>query len=945
MKKILSVLLSALLLLTMMPVGIIVAAAEGAPTITLVAPEQSVEKGSTFTVDVVMTNNPGLEGWQFLVDYNVTLMEIVSVEATDLFAGVSFGPTDASPFSALWVDALHGNNVNNGTIYTITFKVKMDAPLGDAYFYVGCADPDSIFDENFDTVALDYVGTCIEIIDHTHTYDNACDAGCNICGETREVEPHVYENTCDTTCNVCGAVRTIEHTYTDVCDSFCDICGATRVAPHAYDHAVDTTCNLCGYVRDLGEVPTIYVAVPEDAVTIDGTFTVDVKVKNNPGIVAWHAWLSYDSSALELISTVGGDSFGTASFGPLTSPLSMLWVDAIHSNVTADGVLCTLTFRVLKDMDGAYDLTLSVSDWDDFFNSDFTTVYFDLQGATLLTVEHTHAYDGAVTTAPTCTEDGVKTYICSVCGGTYTESIPSLGHAYESVVTAPTCEAMGHTTHTCTRCGDSYVDAEVAALGHNYSGEVTTEPTCIADGVKTYTCANCGDSYTGTIPASGEHTYEHPCSENCTVCGNTNDAAAEHTYSHVYDADCDVCGTIREVTILAGDLNGDGKVNIKDLGLLQQHLNGWEVELLTDVADVNADGKVNIKDLGLLQQYLNGWDVTLQPGVPVLKVVTDQARILADIVKLGKNEYTPYIAQLTGKVLTVQDYNAEHGSVTLTFRVGEQNIMCYQMKGNGVDKVKPGDTITVKGVIKNYYYEGATKGTIEFAWHEASGTEVILEKLVAAPIIDLSTTEKILNAAFSLQPGESLSQEVTLTGKVLNIEDPFSADFLNITVNIKVNDKTLKCYRMKGNGIDKIKAGDTITVQGYIMNYNGTIEFATGCEMTKRVAGTTPGIETDTAKILSDAAALQPGQSLSYQAQLTGTITEITTEYNSAYKNITVIIEVENQELTCYRLRGDGAENLKVGDVITVTGRIKNYLHSNGDCEIEFDQGCTFVFA
>jgi hypothetical protein len=41
-------------------------------------------------------------------------------------------------------------------------------------------------------------------------------------------------------------------------------------------------------------------------------------------------------------------------------------------------------------------------------------------------------------------------------------------------------------------------------------------------------------------------------------------------------------------------------------------------------------------------------------------------------------------------------------------------------------------------------------------------------------------------------------------------------------------------------------------------------------------------------------------------------------------------------------MKGDGADALKVGDVITVTGIIKNFQHSSGDCEVEFDAGCTF---
>ena len=55
---------------------------------------------------------------------------------------------------------------------------------------------------------------------------------------------------------------------------------------------------------------------------------------------------------------------------------------------------------------------------------------------------------------------------------------------------------------------------------------------------------------------------------------------------------------------IAGDLNGDGKVNNRDLGLLQQLLNGWDVTI-EGSADVNGDGAVNNKDLGLLQQALN----------------------------------------------------------------------------------------------------------------------------------------------------------------------------------------------------------------------------------------------------------------------------------------------------------------------------------------------------
>lgn len=65
-----------------------------------------------------------------------------------------------------------------------------------------------------------------------------------------------------------------------------------------------------------------------------------------------------------------------------------------------------------------------------------------------------------------------------------------------------------------------------------------------------------------------------------------------------------------------GDLDGNGKINNRDLGLLQKHLNGSSVEIDEEAADVYYDGKLNNRDLGILQKFLNGSDVTLGPTEP-----------------------------------------------------------------------------------------------------------------------------------------------------------------------------------------------------------------------------------------------------------------------------------------------------------------------------------------
>lgn len=62
---------------------------------------------------------------------------------------------------------------------------------------------------------------------------------------------------------------------------------------------------------------------------------------------------------------------------------------------------------------------------------------------------------------------------------------------------------------------------------------------------------------------------------------------------------------------MPGDVNGDDRVNNKDLLRLMKYLSDWDVEVMETVLDVNGDGSVNNKDLTRLHQYLSGWDVKI----------------------------------------------------------------------------------------------------------------------------------------------------------------------------------------------------------------------------------------------------------------------------------------------------------------------------------------------
>ena len=68
------------------------------------------------------------------------------------------------------------------------------------------------------------------------------------------------------------------------------------------------------------------------------------------------------------------------------------------------------------------------------------------------------------------------------------------------------------------------------------------------------------------------------------------------------------------VTITAGDINGDGTVNNKDLTRLLKHIAGEDVDVVAQTLDANGDGTVNNKDLTRLLKFIAGENVELAPA-------------------------------------------------------------------------------------------------------------------------------------------------------------------------------------------------------------------------------------------------------------------------------------------------------------------------------------------
>ena len=171
----------------------------------------------------------------------------------------------------------------------------------------------------------------------------------------------------------------------------------------------------------------------------------------------------------------------------------------------------------------------------------------------------THTWDaGKVTKGATCSAAGVKTYTCTVCKATKTESIAATGHQHTELrnVKSATCGQEGYTGDTfCKDCNTKLsFGKSIAKKAHTWdAGKITQKATCIAKGVKTFTCTVCQTTKTEEIPATGHGTRITKFAKNasCKTEGYTGD---------IYCQDCGILLEEGEVIQKTEHAWNDGKV-------------------------------------------------------------------------------------------------------------------------------------------------------------------------------------------------------------------------------------------------------------------------------------------------------------------------------------------------------------------------------------------------
>ena len=138
----------------------------------------------------------------------------------------------------------------------------------------------------------------------------------------------------------------------------------------------------------------------------------------------------------------------------------------------------------------------------------------------------------AVTKAATCTEAGVSTRTCTVCGAEETLTVPALGHKFGewTVTKAATCTETGVSTRTCTVCGEAKETKDIPALGHK----------------------------AGTVYAMDKDSHWL----TCTVCGAV---LTKESHTYVQGVQC-VCGLMKtsDSTVKKVDVKADVSSTVAD---------------------------------------------------------------------------------------------------------------------------------------------------------------------------------------------------------------------------------------------------------------------------------------------------------------------------------------------------------------------------------------------
>ncbi len=359
--------------------------------------------------------------------------------------------------------------------------------------------------------------------------------GVCICGMSQGQQPpqtHTHSMSSDWTwdeeyhwkyCTSCDYIEDkAAHRYTNNCDDLCDDCGAGRTAPHNFQWKYNTEEHwkecACGVA--------------------DGNFAPHTM--ENGGCSVCGMTLQHTHTMGDTWLTDGKSHWKQCTGCSFTDNLG----DHDYTgNCDADCDICGYTRSVPHNFGTAWEKD--------------TTHHWQACDCGAVGEKVTHTWNtGAVTKQPTCKDLGVKTYTCTVCSATKTESVAKLTtHTYDNACDT-SCNICGENrtvphSYQTVWSNDKTGHWHACALCGNKKDQATHTPGPAATDTMPQTCTTCGyviqAALSHTHSFSAEYTKDASGHWFACECGEKKDVA-EHSFDNGCDTLCDACGYTRDVT-------------------------------------------------------------------------------------------------------------------------------------------------------------------------------------------------------------------------------------------------------------------------------------------------------------------------------------------------------------------------------------------------------------
>lgn len=377
------------------------------------------KQGDNVTLNVTMSNNPGLVTMSIRVEYDTNILQLIRVADTKLLVGSQLNTNYGSPYKITWADgSATTNNKKTGAIANFTFKIKDNAK-------VGSTDVKLYFIDSYDT---DYTEN------NFSATSGKIDVGCK--SHTFGNYTNVNASTHKRVCSACGFEETKNHTWNGGT--------VTKQATCKESGTKHFTCTACGAAKDETIAKTNshswggYKVTKNPACTTPGTQTrtcsVCGKTETQQINATGHSMGAWTQSKAPTCTAAGEEKRSCSKCGHSeTRALKALGHSFSHPTVTKEPTCTESGTETGKCSRCGQETSNSIKATGHKFGA-----WENVKEAT-------------------CKEGGTQKRVCSKCKAEETKATEALGHDFENptIVKAATISETGLKEGKCRRCGET----------------------------------------------------------------------------------------------------------------------------------------------------------------------------------------------------------------------------------------------------------------------------------------------------------------------------------------------------------------------------------------------------------------------------------------------------------------------------------------------------------